>query len=146
MAIRYKAYTDIPVIFITDDKSLANRADGEGIEVWTAKDFLTPPETSFEEDGADEIDEVVSEEANAAEEERKQKAQEEYLAQKISTKLLHLESSQISLLQNYGVKTLAQFMAQTEENFSMMRAKNGMTFTAKFLKEQSAMQHKLESL
>jgi rRNA-processing protein FCF1 len=146
VAIRYKAYTDIPVIFITDDKSLANRADGEGIEVWTAKDFLTPPETSFDEDGADEIDEVVSEDANAAEEERKQKAQEEYLAQKISTKLLHLESSQISLLQNYGVKTLAQFMAQTEENFSMMKAKNGMTFTAKFLKEQSAMQHKLESL
>lgn len=147
VAIRYKSYTQVPVIFITDDKSLSNKASGEGIEVWTAQDFLTPPETSFEEDGAVVIaDEVESEEAKAAEEERKQKAQEEYLAQKISTKLLHLESSQISLLQNYGVKTLAQYMAQTEESFSMMRAKNGMTFTAKFLKEQSAVQHKLETL
>ena len=148
VAIRYKAYTDIPVIFITDDKSLANRADGEGIEVWTAQDFLTPPESSFEEDDEAEViaDEVESEEAKAAEEERKKKAQEDFLAQKISTKLLRLESSQISLLQNYGVKTLAQFMAQTEESFSQMRAKNGMTFTAKFLKEQSAIQHKLETL
>ena len=146
VAIRYKVYTDIPVIFITDDKSLANRADGEGIEVWTAKDFLTPPEKSFEEDGENIIGEAESEEASTEEAGRKQKAQEEFLAQKISTKLLRLESSQISLLQNYGVKTLAQFMAQTEENFSMMRAKNGMTFTAKFLKEQSAMQHKIESL
>lgn len=147
VAIRYKSYTQVPVIFITDDKSLSNKASGEGIEVWTAQDFLTPPETSFEEDGAVVIaDEVESEEAKAAEEERKQKAQEEYLAQKISTKLLHLESSQISLLQNNGVKTLAQYMAQTEESFSMMRAKNGMTFTAKFLKEQSAVQHKLETL
>lgn len=148
VAIRYKAYTDIPVIFITDDKSLANRADGEGIEVWTAQDFLTPPESSFEEDDEAEVnaDEVESEEAKAAEEERKKKAQEDFLAQKISTKLLHVESSQISLLQNYGVKTLAQFMAQTEESFSQMRAKNGMTFTAKFLKEQSAIQHKLETL
>jgi rRNA-processing protein FCF1 len=148
VAIRYKAYTDIPVIFITDDKSLANRADGEGIEVWTAQDFLTPPESSFEEDDEAEViaDESESEEAKVAEEERKKKAQEEFLAQKISTKLLHVESSQISLLQNYGVKTLAQFMAQTEESFSQMRAKNGMTFTAKFLKEQSAIQHKLETL
>ena len=116
--------------------------------MWTAQDFLTPPESSFEEDDEAEViaDEVESEEAKAAEEERKKKAQEDFLAQKISTKLLRLESSQISLLQNYGVKTLAQFMAQTEESFSQMRAKNGMTFTAKFLKEQSAIQHKLETL
>lgn len=148
VAIRYKTYTDIPVIFITDDRSLANRANGEGIDVWTAQDFLTPPESSFDEDDAVEViaDEGESEEAKAAEEERKKKAQEEFLAQKISTKLLRVESSQISLLQNYGVKTLAQFMAQTEESFSQMRAKNGMTFTAKFLKEQSAIQHKLETL
>ena len=148
VAIRYKTYTDIPVIFITDDRSLANRANGEGIDVWTAQDFLTPPDSSFDEDDAVEViaDEGESEEAKAAEEERKKKAQEEFLAQKISTKLLRVESSQISLLQNYGVKTLAQFMVQTEESFSMMRAKNGMTFTAKFLKEQSAIQHKLETL
>ena len=147
VAIRYKFYAQVPVIFITDDKSLSNKASGEGIEVWTAQDFLTPPEASFEEDSDDVIsDEVESEAARVAAEEQKRKAQEEYLSQKISTKLLRLESSQISLLQNYGVKTLAQFMAQTEESFSTMRAKNGMTFTAKFLKEQSAVQHKLETL
>jgi hypothetical protein len=148
VAIRYKSYTDVPVLFITDDKSLANRADGEGIEVWTAQDFLTPPDSSFEEvvDAPEISDEGESGEAKSADEERRKKAQEEFLAQKISAKLLRLESSQISLLQNYGVKTLAQFMSQNEESFSQMRAKNGMSFTAKFLKEQSAIQHKLETL
>ena len=47
MALRYKCYTDIPVIFITDDRSLSNKASGEGLEVWTSKDFLTPPESPF---------------------------------------------------------------------------------------------------
>lgn len=148
VALRYRRYTDIPVIFITDDKSLSNKASGENIEVWTAQDFLAPPETSFEEDDdvIDTIDESESEEAKAAEEERKKKAQEEFLAQKISAKLLHLESAQISLLQNNGIKTIADFMAQTESSFSTMKAKNGLTFTARFLKEQGSIKHKLENL
>lgn len=50
VALRYKYYTDIPVIFITDDRSLSNKASGEGLEVWTSKDFLAPPEASFRED------------------------------------------------------------------------------------------------
>lgn len=148
VALRYRRYTDIPVIFITDDKSLSNKASGENIEVWTAQDFLAPPETLFEEDDdvIDTIDESESEEAKAAEEERKKKAQEEFLAQKISAKLLHLESAQISLLQNNGIKTIADFMAQTESSFSTMKAKNGLTFTARFLKEQGSIKHKLENL
>lgn len=148
VALRYRRYTDIPVIFITDDKSLSNKASGENIEVWTAQDFLAPPETSFEEDddAIDTIDESESEEVKVEEEERKEKAQEEFLAQKISAKLLHLESAQISLLQNNGIKTIADFMAQTESSFSTMKAKNGLTFTARFLIEQGSIKHKLENL
>ena len=49
VALRYKIYTDIPVLFITDDRSLSNKASGEGLDVWTSKDFLAPPETSFDD-------------------------------------------------------------------------------------------------
>lgn len=158
VALRYKLYSHVPVIFITDDRSLSNKASGEGLEVWTAKDFLTPPETSFEdEDPAEETVEVTevpgvaeSEEdqtaAAAAEAERKAKAQAEFLGQKISAKLLHLEASQIAVLQKHGIKTVGDFIAQTETTFSCMKAKNGLTFTARFVKEQETLKRKIESL
>lgn len=159
VAIRYKRYTDIPVVFITDDRSLSNKAAGEGIEVWTAQDFLAPPEP---EDGAGpqpgeapadaataeaaEAEAVVSPETGAAAEQRRQQARTEFLAQKISAKNLKLDARQISILQNNGVKTLADFMAQTEETFSAMKTKKGMPFTARYLKEQENIRKKLGSL
>ena len=168
VALRYKVYTDIPVLFITDDRSLSNKASGEGLDVWTAKDFLTPPETSFEDDATAventatlsaptmeaqsaevpvaEISEEERHTIDAAETERHAKAQEEFLAQKISTKLLHLEASQIAVLQNNGIKTIADFMAQTESSFAGMKVKKGLPFTARFLKEQEAIKRKLENL
>ena len=172
VALRYKIYTDIPVLFITDDRSLSNKASGEGLEVWTSKDFLTPPETSFDDavptaekapvpvpvaeaqtaeapTEAAPVVEISEEErlaAETAEAERRAKAREEYLAQKISAKLLHLEASQISVLQNNGIKTMADFMAQTESSFSGMKVKKGIPFTARFLKEQETIRRKLENL
>lgn len=170
VALRYKRYTDIPVIFITDDRSLSNKASGEGLEVWTSKDFLAPPESYYEEEdpvaanagtvvttetvettdvAETSVAEVIDEEnsvAVAAEAERQAKAREEYLAQKISTKVLHLEASQISVLQNNGIKTLADFMAQTESSFARMKVKKGIPFTARFLKEQEHIKRKLENL
>lgn len=170
VALRYKCYTDIPVIFITDDRSLSNKASGEGLEVWTSKDFLTPPESSFEEDPpvvasvetiattetsesteaagspAEEVCEKAILTNEAAEAEKRAKAQEEYLAQKISAKVLHLEASQISVLQNNGIKTVADFMAQTESSFASMKVKKGVPFTARFLKEQEHIRRKLENL
>lgn len=180
VALRYKIYTDIPVLFITDDRSLSNKASGEGLDVWTAKDFLTPPapEVSFDDEAPAvnkaeatpiPVSEVQSEEtpaaeapveeapvvgiseeeslaAEAAEAERRAKAKEEYLAQKISAKLLHLEASQISILQNNGIKTIADFMAQTESSFAGMKVKKGIPFTARFLKEQETIRRKLENL
>ena len=40
VTIRYTKYAGIPVVFITDDKSLSNKASGEGIDVWTAEEFV----------------------------------------------------------------------------------------------------------
>ena len=172
VALRYKIYTDIPVLFITDDRSLSNKASGEGLDVWTSKDFLAPPETSFDDESPTvpgtpapipELEAQIAEataaetpalesseeerlDAEAAETKRQAKAKEEYLAQKISTKLLHLEASQISLLQNNGIKTIADFMAQTENSFGRMKVKKGIPFTARFLKEQETIRCKLENL
>lgn len=169
VALRYKYYTDIPVIFITDDRSLSNKASGEGLEVWTSKDFLAPPEASFEEDPvaaapqaaavADSVESTTATNVAVAEvgvgekpaakavgAESWTKAQEEYLAQKISTKVLHLEASQISVLQNNGIKTLADFMVQTESSFASMKVKKGIPYTARFLKEQEHIKRKLKNL
>lgn len=173
VALRYKTYTGIPVLFITDDRSLSNKAAGEGLDVWTAKDFLAPPETSFEDKApgaqstviapestaktpteeaatADILTSEISEDkrapSEAADAERRARAQEEYLAQKISAKLLHLEAKQISILQNNGIHTIADFMVQTESSFAGMKIKKGVLFTARFLKEQETIRKRLEAL
>ena len=145
VAIRYRQYAKVPVVFITDDRSLSNKASGEDIEVWTAKDFLAPPEASFEEDAEPVIVENDPE-ALAALEEARRKRQEEFLAEKISTKNLKLEQNQISFLQNNGVKTIGDFLNQTEQTFSMMKSKKGMPCIAKYLKTQETWRRKLESL
>ena len=93
-----------------------------------------------------EIGEEESFVSEAASIERRTRAREEYLAQKISAKLLHLEAKQISILQNNGIKTIADFMAQAESDFAKMKVKKGIPFTARFLKEQETIRRKLESL
>lgn len=145
VAIRYKQYAKVPVIFITDDRSLSNKAVGEDIEVWTAKDFLTPPESTFEVDNEPDILENDPEALAELEQQRK-KCQEVFLTEKISTKNLKLEQNQISFLQNNGIKTIGDFLNQTEESFSRMKSKKGMPFTAKYLKTQEFLRKKLENL
>lgn len=174
VAIRYRRYTDIPVVFITDDRSLSNKAAGEDIEVWTAKDFLAPPEPLpseakvvsqpdekptisasevIEAPAADakagtetEVEAEERPEAIAAAEQKREEARAEFLAQKISVKNLKLDARQISILQNNGIKTLSDFMVQTEATFSAMKAKKGIPFTARYLKEQESIRKKLENL
>ena len=171
VAIRYNRYTDVPVVFITDDRSLSNKAAGEDIEVWTAKDFLASPAVLPEEavntlqptavsngpativvEGKSASSNKVAEAAAespktiAMAEQKRDAARKEFLAQKISVKNLHLEARQISVLQNNGIKTLADFMAQTEESFSAMKSKQGIFFTERYLKEQESIRKKLASL
>ena len=163
VAIRYKRYTEIPVVFITDDKSLSNKADGEDIEVWTAQDFLSPSESAPEietdknESTSKSVSnstptestvntETINSEMAVSSEQSKEKAREKFLQQKISVKNLQLDARQISILQNNGIKTLADFMIQSKESFSRVKSKKGMPFVAKYLKEQERIAKKLEQL
>ena len=150
VAIRYRRYTDIPVVFITDDRSLSNKAEGEEIEVWTSKEFLASPEPDADENIINQNSETTDENPVASsideEEKRHRQAKKEYLLQKISTKNLHLEASQISILQNNGIKTISDFLNQTEESFSQMKVKKGIPFTARFLNEQESLKKTIDSL
>ena len=69
---------------------------------------------------------------------------EAFLAQKIT--VLRMDQAQISVLQNNGVRTIADFLAQTEETFSMMKTKNGKPYTAYYMHLQATMRKKLDSL
>lgn len=116
----------------------------------TTVETVTTTETVEYAEATETSAEEVSEEAKlaveATEAERRAKAQEVFLAQKISAKILHLEASQISVLQNNGIKTVADFMAQTETSFASMKVKKGIPFTARFLKEQETIKRKLKNL
>ena len=72
-------------------------------------------------------------------------SQEEFLAQKV-TVLPGLTSSQIAILQNNGVHTVKDFLNQTEESLSNMRAKNGIAYTSLYLSVQSKIREKLEDI
>ena len=155
VAIRYRRYTNVPVVFITDDRSLSNKAAGEEIEVWTAGNFLTPPAPVAvpQQSGNEEVtvrDEGASEQEkpneSSADEQRREEARTEFLAQKISMKTLKLDARQVSILQNNGVKTIADFLKQTESAFSGFKTKKGMLFVAQYLREQERLRQKLEQL
>ena len=73
-----------------------------------------------------------------------EEARQAFLGQRIST--LRIDQSQISLLQNNGVKTVGDFLRQTEESFSQMRTKNGMTFTSQFMMLRDSLLAKLDGM
>lgn len=123
-----------------------SRSRSEVVATFLAITEAQTADAPVEEAPVVEISEEERLAAEAAEAERRAKAREEYLAQKISAKLLHLEASQISVLQNNGIKTMADFMAQTESSFAGMKVKKGIPFTARFLKEQETIRRKLENL
>ena len=50
------------------------------------------------------------------------------------------------MLNDYRIRTLADFMAQTESSFASLKVKKGVPFTARFLKEQERIKRKLENL
>ena len=73
-----------------------------------------------------------------------EEAKRAYLAEKIS--VLHIDQSLMTLLQNNGVKTVGDFLRQTEDSFSLMRLKNGMAFTSRFLQLQESIRIKLDKM
>ena len=77
-------------------------------------------------------------------EEKLKEARQAFLGQRITA--LRIDQSQISLLQNNGVKTVGDFLRQTEERFSQMRTKNGMTFTSQFMMLRNSLLAKLEGM
>ncbi len=153
VAIRYKKYTNVPVLFITDDRSLANKAEGESIEVWSSRDFLNPPQREFDETSnsstnsdANRVEDDNCENLHEEKNNNSTQAKEQFLAQKISTKVLKLDSKQIDILRNNGVLTVLDFMNQTEQSFASMKVKKGMPFTARYLDVQESLKKKLQSL
>ena len=162
VAVRYRRFSNKPVYFIVDDKSLSNKASGEDIDVYTGEEFTEPEYDEYDDeevvtteegdidestfDGEDDVVDEEDPEEIAAKEARKKAAQEEFLAQKITATNLKLESSSISFLQNNGVKTIADFLSHTEESFSQMKSKKGMPYPAKWVKVQESLRRKLEAL
>ena len=72
-----------------------------------------------------------------------QMTREEFLSQKIT--VLGIEQSLIAILQNNGVQTIEDLIEQTEETFSRMKAKNGMTYTEMYMNLQEKMKKKLNN-
>ena len=158
VAIRFRRYSGLDVVFITDDRSLSNKASGEDIEVWTSKDFVSS--TSSVQEKADTVDAVVdsiasmepADNPNVTPSIGKEKEppiearREELLGQKIGSKNLRLDARQISILQNNGVKTISDFLKHDGASFSKMKVKKGVLCVQQLLKEQERLHRQLDAL
>lgn len=71
-------------------------------------------------------------------------AREAFFSRSINT--LPLEPAQISGLKNNGIHTVGDFLAQTEESFSLIKGKGGVRFTSYYLQLQQKLRQKLATL
>lgn len=113
VALRYKVYSNLPVVLISDDVTIQVWAKSEHIESMSAAEFVagkekfvpyTPPLT-----------------------------EEEFLAKKLRTKDYSLNPNEILVLQSHKVFTYGDFISKTEEEVSFMKAKNGINLGNRLL-------------
>jgi hypothetical protein len=76
---------------------------------------------------------------------------EEFLSRKITVLITadngeRLEQSEISLLQNNGVNTIKDFLMLSEADFSGMKTKRGIGYTAHYLNVQKKLKARIEKI
>lgn len=149
-AMRYKLYTGLPVVIITDDYDLLNKATSEHIEAVTAQEFISRKIQEAEEARrlqaeAQTETESVDEDNTADDTEQRKKALLEFLQSKISTK--HgMTQAEVDVLRNNGITKYGEFVNLTEEELSSYKAKNGLSFTAHFLVVQKKVRHYIDEI
>ena len=55
----------------------------------------------------------------------------------------YLEHSQVSILNNHGIDTIAQFLALSEEDFENIKNAKGFSFKAKYMEVQRKLKNKM---
>lgn len=113
-ALRYKKFTEVPVVLISDDVSVQVMAKAEHIDSMSAAEFI---------DGREKIVPVEIVEPLT---------EEGFLALKIKTKAYGLNPKEVIVLQQNGVLTYGDFLSKSEDELSYMKAKNGLSFGARF--------------
>ena len=113
-ALRYKKFTKVPVVLISDDVSVQVMAKAEHIDSMTAAEFIDGREKVLPIENAEPLTEEV------------------FLGLKIKTKAYGLNPKEVIVLQQNGVLTYGDFLSKSEDELSYMKAKNGLSFGARF--------------
>lgn len=117
VAQRYKEYTDVKVLVVTDDLNLQERAKSENIDTWTGAEFI-----------ADRTVRKIAFDGNS-----------EYTMQQIDflkTKIRPTNGftdKEVVFLKQYGITTYEAFLKMTEAEFSCMKDKKGLNFGNHFI-------------
>lgn len=148
-AMRYKLYTGLPVVIITDDYDLLNKAASEHIEAVTAQEFISRKIQEAEEarrlQAESNVETEPSEEDSTDDAEQRKKALLDFLQSKITTK--HgMTQAEVDVLRNNGITKYGEFVNLTEEELSSYKAKNGLSFTAHFLVVQKKVRHHIDEI
>ena len=128
VAQRYKEYTDVKVLVVTDDLNLQARAKSEDINTCTGTEFVdgrTVRKIDFDGNGEYTMQQI------------------DFLKTKIRP-TNGFTDKEVVLLKQYGITTYEAFLDMTEAEFSCMRDKKGLSFERHFMQIQKKLLDELE--
>lgn len=119
VALRYKRYTNIPVLLISDDTTVQVMAESEHIENMSAAEFISN-RTKF----VAEVPPVV---------EPQKLTKEEFLARKLKCNEYTISQHEVLLMQSCGIKTIGDLLSKTEDELSFIKDKKGISYKARLI-------------
>lgn len=113
VAMRYKLYSTLPVIVISDDTTIQVMAQAEHIESMSAEEFI---------EGREKNVDIVSYESDNI---------NEFLRKKFTCKEYTLSQHEVLVLKKYGIITVGDLLSKTDEEISRIKDKKGINYTAR---------------
>lgn len=128
VAQRYKEYTDVKVLVVTDDLNLQERAKSEDIDTCTGTEFIadrTVRKIDFDGNGEYTMQQI------------------DFLKTKIRP-TNGFTDKEVVLLKQYGITTYESFLEMAEAEFSCMKDKKGLSFESHFMQLHKRLLDELE--
>ena len=129
-ALRYKVYSKINVILISDDTTMLDYGDSEHIETMTSDEFISGRR---KHDIPAPIVQIKP-------------TKEEFLAKKLKHNEYTLSLHEVQVLQMNGILTIGDLLSKTEKDLAFIKDKKGISYTSRITKVLSNVRKHYESV
>lgn len=127
LALRYKIYSNISALIISDDTTMQVMADAEHIDNTTAQEFVSKRRKRIS--------------INTSQEKI---TKEQFLSKKIKCNEYSLSQYEVSILNNNGIITIGDILSKTEEDFKFIKDRKGISYTKRFIAVYSKIKKRIQ--